>query len=384
MVRRILETLYGTGPDGLSGNEDCGQMSAWFVMSALGLYAVAPGSTQYVIGSPLFDRATIRLENGRTFVIRARGTSRDAKYVQRAQLDGSGYDKSFIDHDAIARGGELTFDMGAEPNVAWGSSLASRPRSSIDEVPVVPAPFIASGTPVFRGTQQVTLGDADPQAEIQYWVTGRGVGPAGAVGRGFSPAGEATLKGRPTAIAISDSVTLRAIAVRNGISSPEISVTFRHLPDYPRIALSTTYAPQYAAGGADALIDGIRGGDNFRVGTWQGYLGRDLDVTLDFGAPRDIHQVSMGFLQDTGPWIFMPRRIIVQVSDDGQAFRTIGEVANTVSEREAQAVTRDFTLEASARARFVRIHVEHYGKLPPWHPGSGNDAWFFADEVVVK
>ena len=383
MVRRILETMYGTGPDGLSGNEDCGQMSAWYVISALGLYAVAPGSTQYVVGSPLFDRATIRLENGRTFVIRARGTSRDAKYIQRAQLDGSAFDKSYIAHDAIARGGELTFDMGVEPNITWGSSPSSRPRASIDDVPVVPAPFIASGTPVFRGTQQVTLGEADPRAEIRYSV----------VGRGFSPAGEATLKGRPTTVSqqgrpttitISDTVTLRAIAARDGISSPEISVTFRHLADYPRVTLSTTYAPQYAAGGDDALIDGIRGGDNFRVGMWQGYLGRDLDVTLDYGAPRDIHQVSMGFLQDTGSWIFMPRRITVQVSDDGQAFRTIGEVANTVSEREAQAVTRDFALEASARARFVRVHVEHYGKLPPWHPGAGNDAWFFADEVVVR
>jgi hypothetical protein len=80
----------------------------------------------------------------------------------------------------------------------------------------------------------------------------------------------------------------------------------------------------------------------------------------------------------------MPRRIVVQVSDDGQTFRTIGEVANSVSEREANAVTRDFALETSARARFVRVHVERYGKLPPWHPGAGNDAWFFVDEVVVR
>lgn len=362
MVRRILDTMYGSNPDGLSGNEDCGQMSAWYVMSALGLYTVAPGSTEYVIGSPLFERATVRLENGRTFRVVARGASAESTYISSASLNGSAYDRSFIGHDAIANGGELSFVMSASPNQAWGSKEGARPRSAIDGPLVVPAPFVATGAPVFHATQAVRFGSADPLATLK----GR---PTADVGRGFSLAAQ---------------LTLRVVAERDGVSSPEVSFSFRRLADFPRIALSAPYAPQYAAGGNDALIDGVRGGDNFRVGTWQGYLGRDLEATLDFGAPREIHSVSMGFLQDTGPWIFMPRRIVVQVSDDGQSFRTLGEAANAVSERESNAVTRDLTVTAPARARYVRVHVERYGRLPAWHLGAGNEAWFFADEIVVR
>ena len=79
----------------------------------------------------------------------------------------------------------------------------------------------------------------------------------------------------------------------------------------------------------------------------------------------------------------MPRRIIVQVSDDGQAFRTLGEVTSMVR-RNTAPVAHDFTLAATARTRYVRVHVERYGRLPAWHPGAGNEGWFFADEIVVK
>ena len=145
------------------------------------------------------------------------------------------------------------------------------------------------------------------------------------------------------------------------------------------------YAPQYAAAGDDTLIDGLRGNQSFKTGRWQGYLGTDLDVTLDFGAAREIRHVSMGFLQDTGSWILMPRRISVQISDDNVTF-TPAAVDNTVSE--SRICSRDRRLRHRVaeppRARFVRVHVERYGKLPDWHPGSGNDAWFFADEIIVR
>ena len=111
------------------------------------------------------------------------------------------------------------------------------------------------------------------------------------------------------------------------------------------------YAPQYAAAGDDTLIDGLRGNQSFKTGRWQGYLGTDLDVTLDFGAPREIRHVSMGFLQDTGSWILMPRRISVQISDDDVTFRDAGAVDNSVSERESAALTRDFVLDLGRAVR---------------------------------
>jgi len=80
----------------------------------------------------------------------------------------------------------------------------------------------------------------------------------------------------------------------------------------------------------------------------------------------------------------MPRRVVVLASDDGVAYRSVGEIANTVPEREMTPVTRDFALDVAVRARFIRLHVERYGKLPEWHPGAGNEAWFFADEIVFR
>jgi hypothetical protein len=185
---------------------------------------------------------------------------------------------------------------------------------------------------------------------------------------------------------VSDSLTLRMLAVRGEDASPVVTVTFRHLPDYPRLALSAAYAPQYAAAGDDTLIDGLRGNESFRTGRWQGYRGHDLDVTLDFGEAREIRQVAMGFLQDTGSWIFMPRRVIVEASADGRSFSPLGTVENVVPEDAPNAVIQDFVLDLARphRARHLRLRVVQYGKLPAWHPGAGEDAWLFSDEVVVR
>ncbi len=372
VVRQILDSMYGVKPDGLSGNEDCGQMSAWYVLSALGFYPVAPGSTQYVIGSPLFDTATIQLENGRRFTIDVRRASNDARYIERARLNGKPYEKAFFEHDAIAEGGEVVFELKAEPNRSWASARGARPGTAIDEALIVPAPFIERGTRTFRGTEDVTLGDAESGVEIHYTLDG--TAPTRRSPRYEAP------------IAISDSLTLTARAFRGDMASPAIAAAFRRLTDYPRITLSATYAPQYAAAGDDTLIDGLRGNNNFRTGRWQGFQGTNLDVTLDFGGPREIRHVAMGFLQDTGPWIFMPRRVDVEASGDGRSFSRLGSIENPVPERESSAVTRDFVLDLphASRARYVRLRIERYGVLPSWHPGAGNEAWFFADEIVVR
>ena len=371
MVRRILDTLYANDPDGLSGNEDCGQMSAWYILSALGFYAVTPGSTQYVIGSPRFDSATINLENGQRFVVRASGASAGASYIRSARLNDAVHDRSFLEHAAIANGGELTFEMSSTPAPSWGAGGSGRAHEPLAAV-ATPAPFVATGEPTFRGTQLVTLGNADQDAIIRYTVDGQ-------------PPTDASTR-YTAAIAVGDSVTLKAVASAGSVASPVTTVVFRKLADYPRITLSANYAPQYAAAGDDSLIDGLRGNLSFKTGRWQGYQGTDLDVTLDFGATRDVRHVALGFLQDTGSWIFMPRRISVEVSDDGRTFEKIGAVANGVSQRDSSALTRDsaLDLEKTVRARYVRVHVERYGKLPDWHPGAGNEAWFFADEIIVR
>ena len=115
-MREILTTLYHDQPDGLSGNEDVGQMSAWYVLSSLGFYQVEPAGGRYFFGSPLFDRAELKVRDG-VFTIVARNNSPENIYIQRVTLDGEPYEKPWIDHARIAAGGTLEFEMGAEPAV---------------------------------------------------------------------------------------------------------------------------------------------------------------------------------------------------------------------------------------------------------------------------
>jgi predicted alpha-1,2-mannosidase len=128
-VRKILETEYGLGPAGIKGNDDTGQMSAWYAWSALGLYPVCPGSPHYELGSPLFAAARILLDEGRVFEIRAEGNSEANVYVQSATLDGRPHDQPWLSHDAVARGGRLVLRMGPRPNRSWGAAPGAAPPS---------------------------------------------------------------------------------------------------------------------------------------------------------------------------------------------------------------------------------------------------------------
>lgn len=129
LAKRIMKEMYHDQPDGLSGNEDCGQMSAWYVFSAMGFYPVCPGSDHYAIGSPLFDKMSIQLENGKVFSIHTYENGVDNVYIQSAKLNGQPYNKSYIRYDDIANGGMLEFVMGSTPNKSWGSAA--------DELPVL-------------------------------------------------------------------------------------------------------------------------------------------------------------------------------------------------------------------------------------------------------
>lgn len=120
-VRHILDTQYNTTPNGLSGNEDCGQMSAWYVFSSMGLYPMNPASGEYEIGSPIFEKAKINLEGGKSFVIEAENVSNKNFYIQSATLNGVPFNKTVITHQQILQGGILHFVMGAEPNKNWGT-----------------------------------------------------------------------------------------------------------------------------------------------------------------------------------------------------------------------------------------------------------------------
>jgi predicted alpha-1,2-mannosidase len=129
LVRRLLTEMYKAAPDGIIGNDDCGQMSAWFVFSALGFYPVDPIEAAYVFGSPLFDRAELRVGGDRRLVIEAQGNGPDRPYIQSITWCGRPWSRSWIPHAELIKGGRLVFHMGAQPNRAFGRAAADRPPS---------------------------------------------------------------------------------------------------------------------------------------------------------------------------------------------------------------------------------------------------------------
>ncbi len=170
-VREILRSLYDDAPAGLSGNEDCGQISAWYVMSAMGFYPVLPGEPSYSIGSPLFDKVTINLENGKQFKIRTNHASEKNRYIQSATLNGKAYSKSWFTHQEILSGGEIVFQMGEKPNYSWGTSKGDRPFTQ-KLVPAVAMPWYKIRENYFFDKATITLGSDTEGAAIYYTVDG--------------------------------------------------------------------------------------------------------------------------------------------------------------------------------------------------------------------
>jgi predicted alpha-1,2-mannosidase len=128
-LKQIVESQYQAAPDGLSGNDDLGQMSAWLFFTAMGFYPVTPGSGEYVIGRPFVNRMTLKLPEGKRFTIVAENLSDTNRYIGAVQLNGQSYNKAFVKHSDIVAGGELRFIMQAAPNRQWASGAGARPYS---------------------------------------------------------------------------------------------------------------------------------------------------------------------------------------------------------------------------------------------------------------
>lgn len=129
IVRKVMNRMYLNKPDGLCGNDDCGQMSAWYIFSAMGFYPVCPGSNQYIIGAPYLPYLQVTLENGKTLTIKADKVSDENKYIQSITLNGKALNRAFITHDELTLGGELIYSMGSKPNKKWGIKTTDLPYS---------------------------------------------------------------------------------------------------------------------------------------------------------------------------------------------------------------------------------------------------------------
>jgi predicted alpha-1,2-mannosidase len=385
-VRQILDNFYKPLPDGLIGNEDCGQMSAWYVLSAAGFYPVTPGAPVYVIGTPLFPEMHFNLENGKRFVVVAHGVSGKNIYIQSAKLNGKPYRKSYLNHRDLMAGGRLVFEMAAQPNLKWGTRDNDVPVSRIEGALSVPVPVIRAAGKTFKDRLEISIQSNSPTVKegsrfrppkIHYTVDGSNPGPNSPVFvRSFF---------------IDQSSTIKALVVDSGGGKSLVATARYHrIPHNWTIKLISKYNSQYTGGGDFALIDGIRGTPNWSGGGWQGYQGQDLVAVIDLGTIQNVSKLGAGFLQDVASWIWMPSRVDFEISLDGQNFVPAARISNNVPDgsnanEDVGAVIKDFVKTvAPQNARYVRIRARNFGKIPDWHPGKGGDAWIFVDEIIVE
>lgn len=369
-VKQVLDEFYTDERDGLCGNEDCGQMSAWGVFSAMGFYPVTPASGYYVLGIPRFEQVTLNLENGKRFIVKAKNLSPQNCFVSSAKLNGNPLERSFITFDEIYNGGELVFDMTSTPDSPWATQPEQCPVMRIPGESILVVPAINAESNTFFDSLTVALSHPLEGALIYYTLDGT------------DPNESSLVYADP--IVLKKSTQIRAAALQDGRWSRIIDAEFHYIDAKLAVALEHPYSDQYEAGGLKALIDHQRGGENFRTGTWQGYHGVDLVATVDLGAKQRVNRLAGSFLQEQGSWIFMPKEVEFLVSEDGKRFRSVGKVTNRIPMDEEDAVIQEMEVRPHCEARYVKMVAKNIGTCPDWHVGSGQPAWIFCDEFVIE
>jgi predicted alpha-1,2-mannosidase len=369
-VSEILATQYRNDPDGVSGNEDCGQMSAWYVLSAMGFYSVLPGSDYYVIGSPLIKEATIDIENGNHFRITTNNNTPANAFIQSVTLNGQPYTKSFLLHADIMKGGHLHFEMGGGPNKSWASGEEVMPPSYVDDKMFISPPYLTSGQLSFSDSMIITMASLNPSDKKYYAIDNGDF-------QDYDDQG----------ILVKQSCQLCVFSKNESLVSDTLCTNFIKFDNNKSITLMSTFANMYDAGGEKALIDGLRGGEDFRTGGWQGFEGQHLECVIDLGEIQFFETVSCGFLQDENSWIFFPSEVEFFISEDGEAYETMGQISSKVSPRDKGAYIEDFIIESEGwQGRYIRMKATSLIDCPDWHKGAVYDgkAWLFADEIIIK
>ena len=201
---------------------------------------------------------------------------------------------------------------------------------------------------------------------------------------GSDPGKSAELYRGPIQITQTTSLRARAFAPNGETSGVAVAQFTRFVPA-GKLTLLTSYSPQYTGGGDDALIDGRRGRNDWRLGAWQGYEGNDLIGMVDLGRVKEISTVSLGCLQDENSWIFFPVSVEVSTSPDGESFDPPVRIAGPISPREPGSIIHDFSARFNGRqARYVRFEAKNIGVCPDWHKGKGGKAWLFVDEIAIR
>jgi hypothetical protein len=342
-VHFILDNFYKNDPDGLIGNEDCGQMSAWYVLSSMGIYNVTPGQPFWTTSEPYFDKIKVNFEAG---------TSRSI-------------DKSTNDH-------------------MFGLNLKEMPNKDyyVSNLSVVPA--IEAESKSFKDKMIVEINKNKYSSERLH-------NPEILFRIIYNDSIKPNFNSYKNPIEINKTAKIEAYMVdlfqARENKSNTVSATFFKKPNNFTIDIKSTYNPQYHAGGPEGLIDGIFGTENWRKGDWQGYQNQDFEAVIDMQATREISQITANFLQDTRSWILMPTKVEYFISDDNINFTLFDTQNNSIDPKEYTSTIKGFESNSKpVKARYVKVKATNFGKLPEWHQGFpfDGDAFIFIDEITIK
>ena len=339
LTRRLLHEMYAPTPEGIIGNEDCGQMSAWYVFSSLGFYPVCPGSNEFALTAPQFPKAVVRLANGRTLTVTADNPRRSV-YIASVTLDGKPIDRNYITYDELMQGGELHFALRPRPDYERGTDDAAAPHS-LTRGEVVSIPYTTQNVSLFTEPLAVALATTTSGAEIRYTLDGS------------EPTETSALYAAP--VPVDRSLTLKAKGFKLG-AAPSRTLTLEAEKAVFRkgaLAGETATHPGVAYSyyeGVFSCVNDIRKGKYVSSGT--------MPAPSIAQAPQEDHfaYVFTGLIliPERGVWEFMTK------SDDGSVL-TIGDrkvVDNDGSHASVMATGR-VALEAGLHP-YTLLYFEDY------------------------
>lgn len=333
-VHYILDNFYKNTPDGLIGNEDCGQMSAWYVLSSMGIYAVTPGKAEWIETEPLFKRIKVNFEDGKSELLNENSNK------SRLGIINTNYNFN---------------------------------KPKLTET-IIPVPVIEAESKSFKDKLVISITTQNPNDKIYCDIISL---ENKNESKSFFP--------YLNPITIIQSYKIVAKAISNNQESNTISATFFKKPNNYTIDIKSTYNPQYHAGGSDGLLDGIFGTTNWRKGDWQGYQGQDFEAIVDLQKPKSISEIHSNYLQDQRSWIVMPTKVEYYTSMDNNNFTLVTTISNDVNPKQEENSIKDFSYTAKPiNARYVKVKAYNFGKLPEWHQGFGGYAFIFIDEITIK
>jgi predicted alpha-1,2-mannosidase len=367
LVHFIRKNFYKNSPDGLIGNEDCGQMSAWYVLSAMGFYPVTPGSGYMSLGTPLFPRIKLKLGNGHTLEIRTTPNNTNNPYVKNLRLNGRNYDKLWLGPELFQYGGQLEFTLSDKPATPGPFSAEQmRPPLRREDAGFVAVPGLLVSANPFRDSATLTVNHIDAQSLLKLWW----------------PDSHATFRGSKT-ITVKKPGMIMAQALKGPDSSCiVIGKLARVIPDR-HITLLTEPTPPYQSHGPNILIDSIMSGPQWRNGLWHSYFGKDFRAVIDLGTSRKLQYGAIHVLQETQSWIFYPREVIFEGSRDGKVYFVLRRFKNRIPSQEGPAETQILGGRLRGKWRYVRVRAVNGGPLPEWHENKGQPAHLFIDEVII-